>query len=128
MFPGMKSRSTAGYCPHILIGVTSAQTCIVLPDRVRAFREAGFRVSLLSAPGALLDRTGREADAEIHAIPMERDISPLRDCISFFRIFRLIVQLKPDVVEFSTPKAGLLGSIAARLCGVEARIYMLRGL
>jgi glycosyltransferase involved in cell wall biosynthesis len=32
------------------------------------------------------------------------------------------------VVEFSTPKAGLLGMVSARLCGVPVRVYMLRGL
>jgi len=32
------------------------------------------------------------------------------------------------MTEFSTPKAGLLGSIAAVLCGVPTRVYFLRGL
>jgi glycosyltransferase involved in cell wall biosynthesis len=32
------------------------------------------------------------------------------------------------MTEFSTPKAGLLGSIAAMLCGVPTRVYFLRGL
>jgi glycosyltransferase involved in cell wall biosynthesis len=39
-----------------------------------------------------------------------------------------LLRLRPDVVEFSTPKAGLLGMIAARLAGVNCRVYLLRGL
>lgn len=114
--------------PHILVGITSSQTCVVLGDRLRALREAGFRVSLVSDPGELLDQTAERAGAESYAVSMERDISPVSDCLALFRIWRLILQLKPDLVEFSTPKAGFLGSIAARLCGIPARVYLLRGL
>lgn len=115
-------------CGHALIGVTSSQTCVVLADRLRALRAAGFRVSLLSNPGELLDQTGRRAGVETYAIPMQRDISLFSDCIALVRIWRLIRRLRPHLVEFSTPKAGFLGSIAAWLCGTPARIYFLRGL
>ena len=114
--------------PHILVGVTSAQTCLVLRGRVRVLRDAGFRVSLLSAPGELLEETGRTEQVDAFAIPMERGISPVRDAVAFIRIWRLLRRLKPDIVEFSTPKAGLLGIVAARMCGIPARIYFLRGL
>lgn len=114
--------------PHILMGVTSSQTTVVLADRIRAFRKAGYRVSVLSAPGEWLNQNGKDQGAEPHAIPMQRGISVLADCVALFRIWRLIGRLKPDIVEFSTPKAGLLGSIAARLCRVPVRIYFLRGL
>lgn len=130
MFDGINTRREQRFQRrgHILIGVTSPQTCVVLPDRLRALREAGFRVSLLSSPGELLDQTGKQAGAETYAIPMQRGISPVSDCIALLRIWRLIRRLKPDLVEFSTPKAGFLGSIAACLSGVPARIYLLRGL
>jgi glycosyltransferase involved in cell wall biosynthesis len=114
--------------PHILVGVTSPQTCLVLRGRVRALRDAGFRVSMLSAPGALLEQTARAENADALAIPMERGISPVRDAVALSRIWRLLRRLRPDIVEFSTPKAGLLGILAARFCGLPVRIYLLRGL
>jgi len=66
--------------------------------------------------------------APLTAIPMRREIAPLRDVISLWRVWRLIQQLKPDLVTVSTPKAGLLGGIAACLARVPCRIYVMRGL
>jgi glycosyltransferase involved in cell wall biosynthesis len=114
--------------PHIVVGITSPQTCLVLTGRLRALREAGFRVTLLSAPGEKLVQTAEKEDVEAVAIPMEREVFLLRDVISLIRLYRLLRRLKPDLTEFSTPKAGLLGNIAARLTGVPGRVYMLRGL
>ena len=114
--------------PHILVGVTSPQTCLVLRGRLRALREAGFRVSLISGPGELLEQTAQREGVEAFAIPLKRGIAPLSDLVSLLRLCRLLRRLKPDIVEFSTPKAGLLGSIAAKLGGVPARVYLLRGL
>jgi glycosyltransferase involved in cell wall biosynthesis len=59
---------------------------------------------------------------------MRRGISPVADGVALFRLWRLLRRLSPDIVEFSTPKAGLLGCLAARLCGIQARVYFLRGL
>lgn len=114
--------------PHILVGVTSAQTCLVLRGRARALRDAGFTVSLLSAPGEMLEETARTEQVDAFAIPMERGMSPFHDAVAFVRIWCLLRRLKPDLVELSTPKAALLGLVAARFCGVPVRIYLLRGL
>jgi glycosyltransferase involved in cell wall biosynthesis len=65
---------------------------------------------------------------EAIVVPMRRGIAPFRDLVSLVRIWRLLRRLKPDLTEFSTPKAGLLGNLAARFAGVPVRIYMLRGL
>ncbi len=101
---------------------------MVLGGRLRSLREAGFRVTLVSSPGELLARTAVQEGVESFAIPMQREIAPLADFVSFMRLWWLLRRLKPDMTEFSTPKAGLLGSIAAMLCGVSARVYFLRGL
>jgi len=114
--------------PHIVVGFTSPQTCLVLGGRLRTLREAGFRVTLVSSPGELLTRRAALEGVESISIPMRREIAPVADFLSLLRICWLLYRLKPDMTEFSTPKAGLLGTVAARLCGVPVRVYLLRGL
>jgi glycosyltransferase involved in cell wall biosynthesis len=114
--------------PSILVGVTDAQTCLVLKGRLRMLRESGFHVTLVSSPGDLLDRTAAELGVEAMPIPMRRTMAPIADMVSFLRLWRLLGKCRPDMVEFSTPKAGLLGSLAAWLRGVPRRVYVLRGL
>ena len=114
--------------PTILVGVTHAQTCLVLGARLRALRNAGFHVLLLSSPGPLLEITAARERVERMELPMQRSIAPFADLVSLYRLWRLIGKCRPDLVEFSTPKAGLLGTLAARLRGVPRRVYMLRGL
>jgi glycosyltransferase involved in cell wall biosynthesis len=118
----------ANKLPTILVGVTHAQTCLVLGARLRALRNAGFHVLLLSSPGPLLDITAAREQVDRIELPMQRSIAPLADLVSLYRLWRLIGKCRPDLVEFSTPKAGLLGTLAARLRGVPRRVYMLRGL
>ena len=120
--------SRANKPPTILVGVTHAQTCLVLGARLRALRNAGFHVLLLSSPGPLLDSTAAREQVEHIELPMQRSIAPFADLVSLYRLWRLIGKHRPDLVEFSTPKAGLLGTFAARLRGVPRRVYMLRGL
>lgn len=114
--------------PLAVVGITHSQTCLVLRGRIRALREAGFRVILISNPGVLLDQFAVDEGVEKLPIPMERGIAPLADALSLFRLWRALRRLHPRITEFSTPKAGLLGNVAAALCGVPYRIYMLRGL
>ena len=111
-----------------MVGVTHPQTCLVLGGRLRALRRAGFRVTLVSSPGELPARTAERADVEALAISIRRGIAPLSDLVALVRLWRLLRRIRPDMTEFSTPKAGLLGTLAARLCGVPVRVYMLRGL
>ena len=113
---------------HIVIGITHPQTCLTLTGRLSALREAGFRVTLMASPGKLLDEIATREGVEVIGVPMERKIAPVSDLVSLLRLWWVLVRLRPDLAEFSTPKAGLLGNIAPWLAGVPARVYMLRGL
>ena len=114
--------------PTILLGVTTQELCLILGARIRVLSRAGFRVVLVSGPGELLERTASRTGVECIALPMRRCIAPLTDLVALVRLWRILGRVKPDLVEFSTPKAGLLGMIAAKLRGVPWRVYMLRGL
>lgn len=59
---------------------------------------------------------------------MTREINPLHDIVSLWRLFLILRRLKPHIVNAGTPKAGLLGMIAAWLNRIPVRIYQLRGL
>ncbi|KAA6464696.1 glycosyltransferase family 4 protein [Acidobacteria bacterium AB60] len=120
--------SLAAGRPLIVIGITNPQTCLVMTGRLRALRQAGFRVVLIASPGALLESTARKEGVAALPIPMRRGIEPLADIVSLLRLVRALRRLRPQMTEFSTPKAGLLGSIASLLCRVPCRIYVLRGL
>ena len=124
----LRERSHTSQRPHIVVGITASQSCMILGGRLRTLREAGFRVTLVSGPGELLTRTAAKEGVESIAIPMRREIAPVADLWSLLCLCWMLYRLKPEMTEFSTPKAGLLGSVAAMLCGVPSRVYLLRGL
>ncbi len=127
-FPPVPERHYLSTQPCIVVGITHPQTCLNLTGRLRTLRKAGFRVILVSSPGELLSRTAAAEGVEAIAVPMKRQIAPLADLVSLARLCWLLLHLRPQMAEFSTPKAGLLGTLAGILCGVPRRVYMLRGL
>lgn len=61
-------------------------------------------------------------------VAMKRNPSPIDDIRSLITLTLTLNQLKPDVVLYATPKASLLGSIAATVNRIPTRIYQLWGL
>jgi glycosyltransferase involved in cell wall biosynthesis len=114
--------------PRIVIGVTSDQTCLVLRGRLSALRQAGFAVTLVSAPGESLDWIAGEEGVAACPLAMRRGIAPLSDFVAFVAVCRVLWRLQPAITDFSTPKAGLLGNIAAWILQIPHRVYTLRGL
>jgi glycosyltransferase involved in cell wall biosynthesis len=87
----------------------------------------GFQVDVISSPGPRLEAM-RQKEITPWAVPMERDISIASDLVSLCRLWRLLRRIRPDIVVAGTPKAGLLGTLAARLAGVPYVQYVLHGL
>ncbi len=111
---------------HVLTSSLAARR--MYPDYGRMWRADGVRVTLISSPGPDLDRFGQEEGVATVGIPIEREVAPLRDLVSLYRLWRELSRLQPDLIECGTPKAGLLGGIAGLLAGVPTRVYTLHGL
>lgn len=58
---------------------------------------------------------------------MQREPSPLADLMSLSRLWWFFVNNRFDIIHVSTPKAALLGSIAALLSGHRRVVFTLRG-
>ncbi len=87
-----------------------------------------YDVVALSSPGHELDELAHTEGVRAIGIPMERRISPLRDLLSLWRIYRTFRRERPDMVHSMTPKAGLLCMMSARLAGVPLRVHTFTGL
>jgi glycosyltransferase involved in cell wall biosynthesis len=88
----------------------------------------GFDVTVIAAPGPLLERAAARERVRAIAVPMTRELSPARDAVALARLVAVLRRLRPTIVNAGTPKAGMLGVTAARLVGVPVVIYLLRGL
>ena len=89
---------------------------------------AGFEVHAVSSPGPLADAYSRCERVPVHPVPMARRIAPWSDLVSFVRLLRTLIRLRPSVVQAGTPKAAVLGTLAAYLLRVRVRIYYVHGL
>ena len=96
--------------------------------QARYMRERGFDVHVLSSPGAELASFALREGVKAHTVQMERRITPMRDLVALFRICHVLRSVRPRIVHAHTPKAGLLGILAAWFARVPVRIYHLHGL
>ena len=114
--------------PRVVHVVTSDLAVKLMRGQLRYLQHNGFDVTLVCSPGKWLDAVGRMEGVQIIELPMAREIAPLRDLMSLWRLCQMIRALRPDVTNVGTPKAGLLAGFAAWVNRVPCRVYTLRGL
>lgn|ERR1017187_310358 len=100
---------------------------LLLLDQIKALEAVGHDVTAVCAPGPWVESV-RSAGVTLHTVPMEREIAPFHDVRSIAALARYFRQHKFDVVHTHTPKAGLIGPIAAQLAGVPTVVHTVHGL
>lgn len=87
-----------------------------------------YDVIAVSGKGTDLDQVEEREGVRTYSIEMERKIAPVKDFVSLIRLYFYFRKERPLIVHSITPKAGLLGMIAAKMAGVPIRIHTFTGL
>lgn len=114
---------------RLIYGITSGTSAkTLLRGQLAWLAGRGWEVSLAADPDAQAHAAAQAQGVTLHPLPMVRPVSPRADLASFGRWLVLLWRERPDVVNVSTPKAGLLGGVAAWVLRVPRRVYVIRGL
>lgn len=87
-----------------------------------------YEVVAISSPGEDLDLVAGREGVRTIALPMERQISILKDFKSMAQMIKALRKEKPYMIHSMTPKAGLLAMIAGKMVGVPVRVHTFTGL
>lgn len=111
----------------LIVGITIPGSVGLLEDQLGYFKKQGFDTYLMAPKDEKSLRYCEEQNCKLLEIHIEREISLFSDLKSLFQIIKILRTVKPDVVNFGTPKISLLGLLAAKYCGIEKRIFTCRG-
>ncbi len=92
------------------------------------FMSAFYEVIAISSDSTYLSQIGEREGVRTFSLSMSRKITPIADLRAAFRLFLFLRKEKPQIVHSHTPKAGILGMLAARLAGVPCRLHTVAGL
>ena len=74
------------------------------------------------------DEAIRARGVRLKTFPFTRAITPWHDARAFVQLYRFLRNERFDIVEVSTPKAALIGALAARAAKCRCVIQILHGL
>jgi glycosyltransferase involved in cell wall biosynthesis len=92
------------------------------------YMAAHYQVVAVSSEASYLKCVAEREGVRYHAVSMTRKITPFQDLKAVYQLYRFFRKEKPFIVHTHTPKAGLVGMLAARLAGVPHRLHTVAGL
>ena len=101
---------------------------VLLKGQLRFMASNGFDVKGVSSEGEELREVYENEGIVMEAINMSRKITPFQDLKSLWEMWNFLRKEKPQIVHTHTPKAGIIGMLAARLAGVPHRLHTVAGL
>lgn len=112
-----------------LIRITTVPISIekLLENQPRFFSKY-FNITLVSSDEERLAKVASDQGVQYFPLEITRRITPLQDLRCLVRLVRFLRQEKPHFVHSHTPKAGIIGMLAACIAGVPVRMHTVAGL
>ncbi|MBK9223702.1 MAG: glycosyltransferase family 4 protein [Flavobacterium sp.] len=92
------------------------------------FMSSFYKVIAVSAQKENLERLGKKQEIEVFPLEMTRKITPFKDVFAVIKLYFFLKKTRPFIVHSHTPKAGIVGMLAAKLAGVPHRLHTVAGL
>ena len=110
-----------------IMATVPVSICTFYGRQIDFLTERGFDVTVITSEDRKFkDKIPKTAD--VIAVPFTRKITPLKDIVSFCKVLRIMRKKRFDIVQYSSPKAALIGSIASCMCAVPVRLYLMWGI
>jgi glycosyltransferase involved in cell wall biosynthesis len=92
------------------------------------FMNSYYKVIGVSSDKVNLEKVQQKEGIEVYPIEMTRKITPFRDIKSVIQLYFYFKKAKPFIVHTHTPKAGIVGMLAAKFAKVPNRLHTVAGL
>ena len=87
-----------------------------------------YEVIAVSSEKARLEEYVKKEGVSGYCVEMTRKITPFKDLTAIWKLYVFLKKERPFMVHSHTPKAGLVGMLAAKLAGVPNRWHTVAGL
>jgi len=92
------------------------------------FMQHYYDVTIISSDKEQLEKVGLVEGVKTYSVELTRQITPVKDLKALWKLYHFFREKKPDIVHTHTPKAGLIGMLAARLAKVPYRLHTVAGM
>ncbi len=87
-----------------------------------------FEVTAVSSDDQRLQEFGNKQGVDTFHVDLTRQITPIKDLKAVVELYKFLKKEKPSIVHTHTPKAGIVGMLAARFANVPIRMHTVAGL
>jgi len=92
------------------------------------FMKQFFEVIAISSDEEKMLELKKKEGVSVFTVNLTRKITPLKDLKALIVMYRYLKKEKPFIVHTHTPKAGIIGMLAAKLAKVPHRLHTVAGL